>query len=596
MNKLVIAAIAAGLLGASCSGGHGSSMIPSAPSAESPASARAEAPAPSGWAATLTRGVKPVRGSDSGDLAAASSARAAGRPITVRVGLALRNLTQLQAAIASHHVVSRGEFLAQYAPSASDAASVASYLRSQGLQNVAVTQDRLLVSGDGQASQLERAFHTTIHAFSRDGGTVYANVKPAFVPQRLGAIVKGVLGLNDAAKLAFTPSPCFPANPAPSGAPCLRDYGPQEMQTFYDAGTTPTGSQTTVAVMAEGNVSQAAADLRYAESQNGLPQVPTTIVQVGLASSDTSGLDEWDLDSQASTGIAGSVKRLYFYATTSLTDSDVANEYDRWVTDDKAQLGNSSFGECEYSANLDGAMAVDDEILAEGAAQGQTMFASTGDNGSACAVVAANGAPASGLPMVNYPASSPYVVGVGGTTLASNNDDTYLGELAWYAGGGGLSQFENSTKYMQKVQLVGGTAAEANLRGLPDIAMAADPNAGGFNVYSVQPLQTTTGACPEPCAVGGTSESSPLAMGAYARMQSAHHNGLGFAGTRLYDIYIANSSSSSTLTGPPPTQVIDGYHDVVTGSNGAYTALPGYDYTTGMGTLDIAATNRFIGQ
>ncbi|HTA38240.1 MAG TPA: S53 family peptidase [Candidatus Acidoferrales bacterium] len=591
MKKLSIAALA-GVLVASCSGGHGSSLIPSAPSV------RTETAVPNGWAATATRGVKPVRGDDAGEFASAAtrSAHTIARSIPVRVGLALRNVPQLQAAIASHQIVSRGEFLARYAPTSTNAEAVASYLRSQGVRKVAVTPDRLLVAGEGQPEQLEPAFHTSIHAFSGANGPEYANVKPALVPERFSGIVSGVLGLNSTAKLAFTPSPCFPTNPAPSGTPCLRDFGPQEMQTFYHVANTPAASQTTVAIMAEGNVSQAVADLRYAEQQNGLPQVPASIVQVGMASSDTSGLDEWDLDSQASTGLAGTVKHLYFYATTSLTDSDVANEYDRWVTDDKAQLGNSSFGECEYSANLDGAMAVDDEILMEAAAQGQTMFASTGDNGSACPVVAANGAPASGLPMVNYPASSPYVVGVGGTTLASNNDDTYLGELAWNAGGGGLSQFENSPKYMQKVQIVGGSAAEANLRGLPDIAMAADPNSGGFNVYTVQPLQTATGPCGEPCAVGGTSESSPLAMGAYARMQTAHHNALGFAGVRLYDIYIANSSASSTPTGPPPTQTVDGYHDVITGSNGAYAALPGFDYTTGMGTLDIALTNQFIGQ
>ncbi|MBV8246706.1 MAG: hypothetical protein JOZ38_12340, partial [Candidatus Eremiobacteraeota bacterium] len=145
------------------------------------------------------------------------------------------------------------------------------------------------------------------------------------------------------------------------------------------------------------------------------------------------------------------------------------------------------------------------------------------------------------------------------------------------------------------VQLVGGTVAEANLRGLPDIAMAADPNAGGFNVYTQQPLQTTTGPCGEPCTIGGTSEASPLAMGSYARLQNAHGNALGFGGTALYTEYVENSTSSATLTGPPPTQVVGGFHDVITGGNGAYTALPGYDYTTGMGTFDISVMNKLIG-
>ncbi len=602
MIKLRIAAIAAAAIAtASCSGHAGSSLIPNAPGAV-PGGAR-QAPArvqnvPAGWAATTTQAIVPAGGRDTGPLVrrggGSPMAMRAGTAMTVRVGLRLRNAAELQRLIENRQTISHGEFLSRFAPEPGDAGAVRAYLAAEGFHNVAVSQDRLLVSADGYAPQIEHAFHTKLESFATRHGNVYVNVAPALVPQRLGKAVVGVLGLNDAVKMNFTPSPCFPENPAPSGTPCLRDYGPQELQTFYDAGATPAGSKTTVAVMAEGNVSQTVADLRFAEQTNGLAQVPVTVEQVGLASSDTSGVIEWDLDTQSSTGIAGAVKRLYLYATTSLTDSDIAAEYDRWVADDKAQLGNSSFGECEYSAYLDGSMAIDDQVLEEGAAQGQTMFASTGDNGSACAVVAANGAPASGLPMVNYPASSPWVVGVGGTTLASNNDDTYVGELAWNAGGGGLSQFENSTKYMQRVQLVGGSAAEANLRGLPDIAMAADPNAGGFNLYTATPLQTTTGACGNPCAVGGTSEASPLAMGVYARLQSAHANALGFGGAALYDEYIANPSSTSTLNGPPPTQVVGGYHDAVTGSNGAFTALPGYDYTNGMGSFDIAVMNGLI--
>jgi subtilase family serine protease len=603
MQKFALAAVTAGLLTASCSGGNPSAFVPaSSPNRASVTRAAAAQHVPAGWTATATRGVRPADGTDIGrlhlDAIAARTLRA--RPITVRVGLQLRNVKELQRIIAGGAKISHAEFMARFAPAAADAQAVASYLRSQRMRNVAITPDRLLVSGDATPAQAEAAFHTTLEAYTSKGRYVYANLTPALVPQHLGTVVTGVLGLTNAAKMAirpaFTPEPCFPVDPAPSPAPCVRGFGPQEAQIYYDAGSTPTGSLTTVAVMAEGNVTQSVSDLHFSEQQYGLPQVNATIVTVGLPSSDTANIDEWDLDSQASTGIAGGVKQLYFYATTSLTDSDVANEYDRWVTDDLAKLGNSSFGECEYSAFLDGAMAVDDNVLMEGAAQGQTMFASTGDNGSACAVVPANGAPASGLPMVNYPAASPYVVGVGGTTALSNNDDTYLGETAWNAGGGGVSQFENSPRYMQKVQILGGTVAEANLRGLPDVAMAGDPNSGGFEVWANPQIQTLSGPCGNPCQIGGTSESSPLAMGVFARLQSAHNNALGFALPALYQIYIEHPSATATLTGPPPTQAVAGYHDAITGSNGAYSAAPGYDYTNGMGSFDISLTNQFIGK
>ena len=81
------------------------------------------------------------------------------------------------------------------------------------------------------------------------------------------------------------------------------------MQTFYDAGSTPTGSATTVAVIAEGDVSGTVSDLRYAENKLSLPVVPVNVVKVGLPSSDTAGVVEWDLDTQSSTGMAQNVRR-----------------------------------------------------------------------------------------------------------------------------------------------------------------------------------------------------------------------------------------------------------------------------------------------
>ena len=103
-----------------------------------------------------------------------------------------------------------------------------------------------------------------------------------------------------------------------------------------------------------------------------LPQVPVTVVNAGLASPDTSGADEWDLDSQTSTGIAQQVSHLYFYVATSLTDSDIALAISKAVSQNKVKAFNMSFGECEFYPYLDGAMLVDDEVFAEAALHGIT--------------------------------------------------------------------------------------------------------------------------------------------------------------------------------------------------------------------------------
>ncbi|MEA2666382.1 MAG: pseudomonalisin, partial [Candidatus Eremiobacteraeota bacterium] len=214
--------------------------------------------------------------------------------------------------------------------------------------------------------------------------------------------------------------------------------------------------------------------------------------------------------------------------------------------------------------------------------------------GSSCALLPTNGVPVVGIPMVEYPATSPYVVGVGGTSAIANAADaSYVGEAAWNAGGGGLSQFENSTSWQQTAQLTSTGLAATNLRGLPDIAMAGDAVAGAYNVYG--PNIPGVGDCSTGCAIGGTSESSPLAMGAYARLVSAHGGALGYAAPLLYANYVANQNNATIVNGPPPTQALGGFHDIITGANGTYTALPGYDYTTGLGTLDITLMNAQIG-
>ena len=164
--------------------------------------------------------------------------------------------------------------------------------------------------------------------------------------------------------------------------------------------------------------------------------------------------------------------------------------------------------------------------------------------------------------MVNYPAASQYVMGVGGTTLLTNSDGTYDTETAWYAGGGGISQFEYSPWWQTAAAI---PSSEAGDKGLPDIAMDADPYSGA-NIYY-------NGAWE---GVGGTSLSSPLALGVWARLISANPK-LGFAPVRYYGLYDGATTPGSYPNG--------GFHDIIVGANGFYTALPGWDYTTGLGSL-----------
>jgi len=580
MQKLAVLAVAAGILTASCAGHGGSSAVPpmSSSPAGGPAKAMASAPAPAGWASTNTQAIPVANASDLG-------AVSAGQTITVRVGLALHNAKALQQSVASGAVLDDGTFMANYAPTSSDVSAVTAYLQSKGFSNIAVEPDHLIVSATGTAAQVQSAFDTSIHSFSGGGTNFIANVTPAYVPSSLGGIVVAVLGLNNLQ--AFKPNPqltsCSVFGESTPPQECLRFYDPATFQIAYDAGSVPTGANTAVAIMAEGNVAQSISDFRLNESKFGLPQIPVTVEQVGLASTDTAGDTEWTLDMTYSTGIAQKVKTLYLYDTTSLTDSDIALEYSKWVTQHLTNIGNSSFGGCEVFPYLDGSMVLDDETLLEGASKGMTMFASSGDNGGYCnTFVNTNGFPG-GAPFVMYPAASPYVAAVGGTDLFSNADGTYKGESSWEAGGGGLSQFEYSPYWEAQAQPVSKNAS--SMRGVPDVAMDASLETGA----ELWGGSAANGAC-TPCVTGGTSLASPLSAGVWARLQSAHGNHLGFAPVRYYQNFV-NHTAGAVNAGPPAWQPDGGFHDILSGSNGLYSATPGYDYTTGLGSFDITALN-----
>jgi hypothetical protein len=340
-----------------------------------------------------------------------------------------------------------------------------------------------------------------------------------------------------------------------------------------------TGDCTAIGIIAEGDLTQVVTDLQTFETTYLLPAVPVTVVNAGIPSPDVSGADEWDLDSQESTGIAQQVSHLYFYVATSLTDSDIGLAINKAVSSNQVKAFNMSFGECEFFPYLDGAMLLDDEMFGEAALQGQTAFASSDDNGSACPSEAPNGVPLAGPPDTSYPASSPYVIAVGGTNLFTNANYTYDYEVAWEASGGGPSYFETSPFW--QAYTGSGTApivpsSEAGMRGVPDVSMCA----GGAEVAICAANVFVDGTA---TLVGGTSLSSPLAMGAWARIETSHKNKLGFAAPLIYQL--ANG-------GPTPSSPY--FNDVILGGNGLYTALPGYDYVTGLGSWDILEINKVI--
>jgi subtilase family serine protease len=169
---------------------------------------------------------------------------------------------------------------------------------------------------------------------------------------------------------------------------------------------------------------------------------------------------------------------------------------------------------------------------------------------------------------VLYPAASPYVTAVGGTTLSVDVKGNYFGETAWSEGGGGLSQYESAPDY----QLFNIPANSTNSRGVPDVAYDADPNTG-FALYTTLPQVGWF-------EFGGTSAAAPQ----WAALM-AIGNSLRVAAGKL-PLSGANSALYSVAT--PKEKYEHNYYDITTGSNGSCgavcTAASGYDYVTGLGS------------
>ena len=521
----------------------------------------------------------------------------ANMPVNVTVGLVTRNDALIPQIIARqntpgdsmyHQYLTPAQSNALYSPSGAQVQAVASYLTSKGFTHLIATPDNEFVYAMGTVATADAAFNAGIHLAQTGATQSLVNTLPATVPVSLASTVRGVLGLettrlhND---LAFrTAGSTCTVNPA-TGSCALNDFGPREYWYAYDtagyaiAGKGFTadfrnGIKTPIAVFGEGDLSGVVKDLRIFENAHQLPQTAYQVVIPTMPSTDTAGADEFDLDTQYTTGMAGNVKFLTIYDAASLSNAELAMSFDRFKTDDSSLAGNASFGECDSLASALGFTAMADPVFGQAATQGQSVFASTGDTGTGCRG-AVNGTPA-GVPGTEYPASSTYVVAVGGTTLFTKPDNTYQGEVVWNSGGGGLSAVEKPGAWQAGV--VPAAATTANQRGIPDISLDADPNTGANVIVAGANTQ-----------IGGTSLSAPLAVGVWARLQTQNNNTLGFAAPRLYKEF---ADLQAGAPAPPTgyfTRTVGGFNDVLTGTMG-FPATTGWDFATGMGSIDIDKT------
>jgi pseudomonalisin/xanthomonalisin len=464
------------------------------------------------------------------------------------------------------------QFLQRYAPSAEQAQAVVDYLRQNGFRNIELAPNRLLVSADGLHAAVKGAFKAELHEYMVNGRRAYANVTAAQVPASLAGVVLAVHGLQTV-HMAHTMSKRLETTPQTSTQATTQSIvgvNPTQFASIYGASGLPKAASATIGIITQGSMTQTVADLKTFASNAGYPVPPVTVVTVGSASSDTSGVDEWNMDSQSSLAAAGgTIQSMLLYTATTLSDADLTTTYNKAVTDNKARVINVSLGECENDAKSSGIEASNDNIFQAAVAQGQTFSVSSGDSGSyECG---------GSTSYQSYPAVSPYVMAIGGTTLSSSGG-TWVGETAWSCSGpsdcpqsasGGTGGGVSATEAAPSWQTASGVLAGSTKRGVPDISFDAAPSSGAIILVKGQNVQ-----------IGGTSLSAPLFTGFYARIQSAHGNGLPFPAQTLYQ----GASTHASW-----------FHDVTSGGNGGYTTKTGWDYVTGFGSLNVGNFSTAFG-
>lgn len=535
-----------------------------------------------------------------------------------------------------HRYLTPATFAARFGPTTSEVARVERAMRSDGLAVGALSSNRLLLSVHGTVGELESAFHTHITGYNLAGGrSGWATTGAPRLDASTARSVQSVLGLDDLAvpqsQLRRAPTVSRVAastgirSPklavAPAGAPRACVTASQDALT----GGGWTDSQIAAAYGLSGLYSRgdlgAGQTIALFELEPYAPTDVATFDRCYFGKSHVSqvqgvpvdgfdlvgsGSGESILDIEDLSALAPDAKILVYEAPN--TTFGGIDEYNAIVSQDRANLVSTSWGECEAAlqTGAPGAQQLENYIFEEAAAQGQTVISAAGDTGSDdCAGTPfGSTSPVHPYLSVDDPASQPYVLGVGGTSLLTDTNppsqSVWNHGTDWGGGGGGLSTTWSEPSW-QASSDVPGLATSGN-RGVPDVSASAD-EWRGVTVYSkayispsgsARPSGGSTGAAAGSVpagwtTIGGTSSAAPTWAAALADIAAsggscatlpttAGGTDLGFVSPELYAV-----ASSPAAYAQSFSDITSGTNDVF-GLGLGYAAGSGYNLASGLGT------------
>jgi len=449
--------------------------------------------------------------------------------------------------------LSREEFGRRHGANPEDVERVREFARTHGLEVGGVSVGARIVQLAGPADRVSRIFGVTLERWRYPGGSYRGHPEPASLPRELEEVAVGVFGLDDRpqAKAHFVRHR--------ASAPTDVGYSPSTVAEAYNfpAGTDGTGQ--TIGILELGG-GFSASDLQSFFGGLGASVPSVTVVSVDGAQNaptgDPNGPDaEVELDIEVAGACAPGARIVVYFAPN--TDRGFLDGLSQAVHDttNRPTILSVSWGspESAWSASAESAI---NGAIEDAATMGVTVLVAAGDGGASDGV-------SSGALTVDFPASSPFATGCGGTKLELSGG-TIASEVVWNdlsmgegATGGGVSETFPLPSYQAAAGVPGAPNGFVG-RGVPDVAGDADPTTG----YSV--FVDGAGA-----VLGGTSAVAPLWSALVARLNEALGTPVGFLNPRLY------SAPADTT-----------FHDVTSGNNDGYSAGPGWDPCTGWGTPD----------
>jgi pseudomonalisin len=508
------------------------------------------------------------------------------------------------------------QFGEQFGPAQQDIDAITRWLESQGFRVNEVAKGRGSIEFSGTAHQVEQAFRTEIHHFRVNGERHVANSTDIAIPDALTQVVAGVVSMHD-----FRIQPMHHRiEPSVNLAGGSHAITPYDFAAIYNVATLWNegfdGAGQTIAIAGRTNIN--ASDIASFRSLHGLPANNPQIIVNGPDPGIVSPGEETeaDLDVEWSGAVAkgAAVKFVTTMSTNAADGVDLSNEY--IVNNNIAPVMSLSFGLCE--AYLAGVNAFYNSLWQQAAAQGMSVFVSSGDTGSAgCDDPASTTGATQGLG-VNGLGSTPYNVAVGGTEFSDANAAAYWNPFndAHYASAKGYipevvwNESAYTTAGDVANNLFGGGGGVSNLyptppwqagRGVP----SADPGTtGGHHRYVPDVSLTAAGhdgyiVVQEGglALVGGTSASSPSFAGIMAIINQYTGARNGNPNPKLYALAaqfpavfhdttggsnaVPCAGGSPGCSAPAPSTNI--------GHMNGYAAAAGYDLATGWGSVDTFA-------